>query len=55
MRLAPNSTMLLSLQRANVFALALNAVQHVLFFVYPPRTWVVPFYGVGGKDKDKKQ
>jgi len=37
-------------QRANMVGVAINLVQHALFFVYPPKTWVVPVYGVGGGD-----
>jgi hypothetical protein len=44
-----------NLQRANVAGLILNVMQHILLIAYPPKTWVVPIYGVGGKEQLKKK
>ncbi|CAD5225411.1 unnamed protein product [Bursaphelenchus okinawaensis] len=40
---------------ANVAGLAVNVVTLALYFVYPPKTWVVPLFNVGGEAKAKKK
>uniref|UniRef100_A0A1I7SH97 Sugar transporter SWEET1 n=1 Tax=Bursaphelenchus xylophilus TaxID=6326 RepID=A0A1I7SH97_BURXY len=38
---------------ANVAGLLVNVVTLGLYFVYPPKTWVVPLFGVGGTGKKR--
>uniref|UniRef100_A0A915D2D0 Sugar transporter SWEET1 n=1 Tax=Ditylenchus dipsaci TaxID=166011 RepID=A0A915D2D0_9BILA len=40
---------------ANIAGLAVNVVTLVLYVVYPPKTWVVPIFGVGGDEGKKKK
>lgn len=38
---------------ANIAGLIVNIATLAMYFVYPPRTWRVPFFGVGGLEKKK--
>lgn len=40
---------------ANLAGLALNVVTLSLYIIYPPKTWKVPIFGVGGKEAKKKE
>ncbi|KAI1705678.1 sugar efflux transporter for intercellular exchange domain-containing protein [Ditylenchus destructor] len=39
---------------ANIPGLILNLATLSLYFVYPPKTWRVPIFGVGGEEAKKK-
>ncbi|KAI1720535.1 sugar efflux transporter for intercellular exchange domain-containing protein [Ditylenchus destructor] len=40
---------------ANVAGLIVNLATLALYFVYPPKTWRVPIFGMGGEEAKKKK